>query len=77
MILILDSKHVLNGGKIIGESNGKNIGVDAENYTERLDITIEEEELWTYRAYIEFETENGDKYSRRCNIIRIAKWHFN
>lgn len=63
MILILDSKHVLNGGKIIGESNGKNIGVDAENYTERLDITIEEEELWTYKAYIEFETENGDKYS--------------
>ena len=55
MILILDSKHALNGGK--------SIGVDSENYTETLNITLEDETLWSYRAYIEFETEEGEKYS--------------
>ena len=55
MILILDSKHVLNGGKAIG--------VDNENYTETLNISIEDKSLWNYRAYIEFEVENGAKYS--------------
>lgn len=55
MILILDSKHVLNGGK--------SIGVDSENFTETLTISIEDENLWSYRPYIEFETEDGAKYS--------------
>ena len=55
MILILDTKHVLNGGK--------SIGVDTENYVETLTISIEDENLWSYNAYIEFQLENGAKYS--------------
>ena len=61
MILILDSKHVLNGAKAIG--------VDNENYTETLNISIEDESLWSYRAYLEFMTEDGQTYSTSALTI--------
>lgn len=56
MILLLDSKaHTLNGGKMIG--------VDSENYTEIITVSIDDKDLMTYNAYLEFSTEDGNKYS--------------
>ena len=55
MILNLDSKHNLN-------TSAKMVGVDAENYVEELKIYIEEERLWSYRPYLEFQSGDA-RYS--------------
>ena len=56
MIINLDSSHNLN-------TETKIIGVDDENYTERLEIHVENEDLWSFKPYIEFQTNYNQKYS--------------
>ena len=63
MILTIDKTHELKG-------NGYLLGVDGENGSEQLIIKIENEKLLDKWGYIEFEKDNGEKFTtERLSVV--------
>lgn len=63
MVLTIDKTHELKG-------NGYLLGVDGENGSEQLIIKIENETLLDKWAYIEFEKDNGEKFTtERLSVV--------
>lgn len=63
MILTIDKTHELKG-------NGYLLGVDGENGSEQLIIKVENEALLDKWVYIEFEKDNGEKFTtERLSVV--------
>ena len=66
MKFLVDNKHNL-------KTSNRIIGVDDENYAEKLEFELEDNSFWDYTPYLEFRTMKGDTYSTSALKINEGK----